>query len=280
MNIIYLKQAVKAKVNSSETSRAIKGIVNDVLGNGEVESVVIKTSEIEDAGAGCSILVATTSKSNKIMICTVGASTQDFTCVTDNNKEINEVVRSFEYVMFMSKKVANISSMDNILNDLKENKDLAEAIKTVATVATNARYKTLITGSHGEILGRNKENRYVGAVVTDLMTEERDRDIEVELAGRKGKLHLFQLVPLLEEELDVIKEFEDNAIADILAVSFIQNDKDIFTNRKKLFNFSDIINAHTVDRDKLEKAGIKFEKDKPLINTLEHVNTVLNLKSN
>lgn len=279
MNIIYLKQAVKTKVNTTETCKAIKKIIKNVLGDGNVEFVTIKTADIEGVGAGCNILVATTDKSNKIMISTLGASNQDFTCVTDDNKTISEVVRSFEYTMFMNKKVANISNFINIVEESKNNKDLYEALLTIGRIATNARYTNLISGSYGEVLDENTKSRYSGVVITDLMDNNNTYDIELDVLGRKGKLHLFQVIPLLKDEIEIIKEFEDAAIADVIATSFIYNDKDVFTNRRKLFNFSDVINAHTVDRDKLEEAGIKFEKDKPVINTLEHVNKVLELKS-
>lgn len=278
MNIIYLKQAVKAKVNTVDTSKEIKKIVNDILGPGEVESKIIKTANIDGAGAGCSVLLATTNKSSRLMLTTIGASCQDITCVVEENKKIEEVVRSFEYTMFMSKKVAGITSLSELDNE--GNKDFNEAIQTIARIATNARHRNLIAGNYGEVLDKDTDSRYSGVVITDLMNKDRTSEIDLEVIGRRGKTHLLQVVPLLKEELEIIKEFEDSAIADVIATSFISSEKDVFTNRRKLFNFSDVINAHTVDREKLEKAGIEFEKDKPLINTLEHVNIVLELKSN
>ena len=284
MNIVFLKQAVKEKVNSHDTIKALKSIVNEALGGGDVTYTVVRTSDIVGVGAGCNILVATTNKSNKIILFTVGASNQDFTCMIEDNKEIKEEIKSFEYAMFISKKLVNTDNLDDILNEAKNNKDLAEAMLTIGRMATNARYTNLISGSYGEVINSEDNSinnaRYSGVVVTDLMNKDKTCDIETEVISRKGKLHLFQVIPLLKEEMEIVKEFEDSAIADVIAASFIYSDKDTFTNRKKLFNFSDVINAHTVDRNKLEEAGIKFEKDKPLINTLEHINKVLELKSN
>jgi hypothetical protein len=269
MNIIYIKQAVKTKVNKRDTVKAVESKLAEMLGEKEgtkLKTAIINTSEIPNVQGGGSVLLASNESETKFIAISIGASTKDILCVTDDGKESNY---SFEYAMLIDKKVFNGISIDNVLDNIEDNQDLLEALTIIGSIATNGRYAGLISGNYGEVNDTDTKCRYHGVSFIDYKNTETMNDIETEVLGRKGKLHLLQVVPLLQNELDVLRYLDDSAMTEVISLNMVKDNKATFNNRKKSFNFINIFNKEHITDAVIEELGLKKDKSGELNITKE-----------
>ena len=277
MNIIYIKQAVKAKVNKKDTQSALLKTIADVLkeDTNTLEHCVINTSDIDGVEAGGSILLVANQKLNKYVAMSLGASTKDVLCVTDDGLD---ATYSFEYVLHIDKKVTNGKHVNELLEESKTNSELHEALKMVGSIADKARFDGVLSGNYGE-LAVDDSSRYKGILIVDYRNFDAHCDIETEVLGRKGKLHLLQIVPTLSDEIDIVKLFEDPAMTEIVAMSMCKNGLGTFSNRKKKFNFSNVLPMEGFTEDDCKNIGASIDKDNNfVITTKEQVEKFLELK--
>ena len=274
MSIIYIKQALKTKVNRKDTEKAIVKNIASVLGTDDIEYVTIKTDDIDKVKAGSHLILASDTGLTKYVAISCGTSTKDIECLTDDGEQ---VTYHFEYVLMIDKKVCNGKRVNELMEEAKTNKDLAEALNMAGFIATNARYDTLISGQYGKLNKTN--NRYNGLLVIDY-TDENGKDIEFDVVGRKGKLHLMRLVPALQDEIDVIGYIEDPVMTEICTVGMIKDNKGIFSNRKKPFNFANVLPVDKIDDTLCEKLGLRRDsKGNILISNLKDLESYMELYS-
>lgn len=275
MSIIYIKQAIKTKVNRKDTEKAIVKNIASVLGTDEVEYVTIKTGDIDKVMSGSNIILASDKKLSKYVAISCGTSTKDIDCLTDDGEQ---VTYHFEYALMIDKKVCNGKKVTELVEEAKTNKDLAEALNIVGFISTNARYDTLISGQYGRL--NREDNRFNGLLVIDF-TDENGKDIEFDVVGRKGKLHLMRLVPALKDEIDVIGYIEDPVMTEICTLGMIKDNKGTFSNRKKPFNFANVLPVDKIDNTVCEKLGLRRDsKGNILISNLKDIESYMELYSN
>lgn len=274
MSIIYIKQAIKTKVNKKDTEKAVIKNIASILGTNDVEYTTIKTGDIDKVMAGSNIILASDKKLTKYVAISCGTSTKDIDCLTDDG---TQVTYHFEYALMIDKKVCNGKRVSELMEEAKVNKDLAEALNMVGFISTNARYDTLISGQHGRL--NREDNRFKGLLVLDF-TDANGKDIEFDVIGRKGKLHLMRLVPALKDEIDVIGYIEDPVMTEICTLGMIKDGKGNFSNRKKGFNFGNVLPVDKIDDAMCEKLGLhKDSKGKILISNLKDIENYMELYS-
>ena len=258
MNIIYIKQYTKVKVNKRDTEMALTAKLADIIGENvdNIEHCMINTSEIDGLNAGGSILLVSNKTKSKYIAVSIGASTKDIWCITDDGKD---GTYSFEYVLQIDKKVFKDKSVYEALDESRNNKELLEALRMIGTVANNARFDGVLSGNYGEINDDN--NNYKGILVVDYINSKTDKDIELEVIGRKGKLHLLQIVPVLKDEMEVVKLFEDPVMTEIIALAMCKDKKGTFNNRKKVFNFAAVLPLDDFTKEDCDKIGASIDKD-------------------
>lgn len=279
MNIIYIKQAVKAKVNKRDTYKAIKSILHKILGckENEVKSVIINTSDIKDVTAGSSIILASNGNDTKFVAVSCGASNKDILCTTDFAETGNYM---FEYAMLIDKKIFNSMTIEDVAENINnvDSKDMNEALAIIGTIATNARYQSLVSGNFGVINEEKaKDSRYQGIVVVDFKESDRETDLETEVIGRRGKLHIMQVVPLLESEINGLRYFDDPAMSEITALGMIKDSKGLYSNRQKQFNFANVMPVSKMNEETIKELGLAVDKEnKPIILTDKDIDKVIN----
>lgn len=276
MNIIYINQAVKAKTNKREIEKALKIGLEKVFGTTKdnIETAVINTNSIEGIEAGASILVASTKDLQKYAIISLGASTKDIWCVTDR---VHDVHCSFEYIMTVDKSVFNGAHVSDTLKEAETNSTLAEAIKMMGIIANVARYDTFISGRYGQAQG-GSDKVFSGLAVTDYVNEG-GNEINLNVVGRKGRLHLMRIVPLLSEEYNIVKYFDDTTMTELVAIGMVGDGLGDFKDRAAVFNFSKVVTADTLTDSEIEQ--LKLSRDangKVVINTLKEVEDFMELK--
>ena len=274
MNIIHIKQSIKTKVNKMKTREAIKKTLPEILDSKDFEYVVVSTDKL-GVGAGGELFIASNIDRTKYAVISIGASNKDMLCVLEDLSEIN---RSFEYVMFIDKKITSGKSVEEIVESFGTNKDITEALTIMGKIAVNGRYSTLVSGMFGDIVADdNKTDRYSSVSMTDLRTSDLDHDVEMEVVGKRGKVHLLHVVPLVRAESDALKYLDDHGITEIFTLFLIKEGKGSYSNRRKSFNFASMIDLSKLDRETVETAGLKFEGDRPAIYKVEDIEKALSL---
>jgi hypothetical protein len=277
MNIAYVMQSVKTKVNKRDTEKALVNELPRILitDKSNIEYIVASTDSIDGAEAGSSILLASTSDLEKYVAITLGASAKDIWCTTDDGNDSNY---HFEYGMTIDKEVFNGKHVSEALEEVKSNKELSEALRMIGIIATNARYETLLAGRYGEA-ENNENNQYSGLAITDYFDNEYN-DIDIEVTGRKGKLHLLRMVPLNKNEMEVIKSLNDGQLTDIFALGMIKDNIGSFQlNRTSSYNFATILCSKALSDEEIKQLNLeKDSKGNVIIDTADKVEAYMNLK--
>lgn len=273
MNIIYIKQAVKVKVNKRDTEKAILTKISDIIGEDKdnIEYVTINTGEIPGIQGGSHVMLVSDKKLSKYVAISLGASSKDILCVTDDGEDSNY---SFEYVLHIDKKITNEKRVTELLDEIETNKDLYEALKMIGSISTHARFETSLSGNYGK-LPKEYVERYSGLIVVDCLDKNK-QDINIEVLGRKGKLHLLQLVPVIESEMEIVEYLDDQVLNELIALAMIKNKKGVFTNRKKSFNFATVLPIDSLSEQDFKSLNIPLDKNnKPVITKLNEVKTYI-----
>ena len=276
MNIIFIKQALKVKTNKRDIEKALKGVITKVLDttSDNIETAIFNTSNINGIDAGASILVASTKDLEKYAILSVGASTKDIWCITDN---AGDKTYCFEYAMSVDKNVFNGINVKDTLEEIKTNKKLFEAVKMMGVIANSARYDTLISGRYGQAMGTD-ESIYSGLSVVDYLDKD-NNDIDTEVLGRKGQMHLLRVVPLLKDEFEIIKYLDDFTMTEIASLALIKDNKGDFSDRTDKFNFSPILPVESITDDEINKLGLDVDNEgKAIITNVDQVDAFMELK--
>lgn len=276
MNIIFIKQALKVKTNKRDIEKALKGTLIKIFNttSDNIETAVFNTSNINGIEAGASILVASTKDLEKYAILSVGASTKDIWCITDN---AGDKTYCFEYAMSVDKSVFNGVNVNDTLEEIKTNKKLFEAVKMMGIIANSARYDTLISGRYGQAMGTD-ESIYSGLSVVDYLDKD-SNDIDTEVIGRKGQMHLLRIVPLLRDEFEVIKYLDDFTMTELSSLAMIKDNKGDFSDRTEKFNFSPILPVESLTDDEINKLGLDVDNnDKAIITNASQVDAFMELK--
>jgi hypothetical protein len=240
MYIAGIKQIIKVKqTNKKEITKELVKNLSKLVGGTEdnVEYTTIESRSIPGIKAGGTVLLLSDSKHTKYIASTVGTSTKDCLCV---DKHLNELNYSFEYTLWIDKKITKGEPVDKLLDLSNENPDLLEALRMIGEISTSSRYSTPLHGEVGRMGNAEtaKSLRFPGLVVTDLFDVSDGSDVEFEVPGRRGKIHLMQLVPTTKDELEIIEYFEERKFAEGLALMLIRDKKNVFTNRKKSYDFA------------------------------------------
>ena len=276
MNIIFIKQALKVKTNKRDIEKALKGVITKVLDttSDNIETAIFNTSNINGIDAGASILVASTKDLEKYAILSVGASTKDIWCITDN---AGDKTYCFEYAMSVDKNVFNGINVKDTLEEIKTNKKLFEAVKMMGVIANSARYDTLISGRYGQAMGTD-ESIYSGLSVVDYLDKD-NNDIDTEVLGRKGQMHLLRVVPLLKDEFEIIRYLDDFTMTEIASLDLIKDNKGDFSDRTDKFNFSPILPVESLTDDEINKLGLDVDNEgKAIITNVDQVDAFMELK--
>lgn len=276
MNIIFIKQALKVKTNKRDIEKALKGVITKVLDttSDNIETAIFNTSNINGIDAGASILVASTKDLEKYAILSIGASTKDIWCITDN---AGDKTYCFEYAISVDKNVFNGINVKDTLEEIKTNKKLFEAVKMMGVIANSARYDTLISGRYGQAMGTD-ENIYSGLSVVDYLDKD-NNDIDIEVLGRKGQMHLLRVVPLLKDEFEIIKYLDDFTMTEIASLALIKDNKGDFSDRTDKFNFSPILPVESLTDDEINKLGLDVDNEgKAIITNVDQVDAFMELK--
>lgn len=276
MNIIFIKQALKVKTNKRDIEKALKGVITKVLDttSDNIETAIFNTSNINGIDAGASILVASTNDLEKYAILSVGASTKDIWCITDN---AGDKTYCFEYAMPVDKNVFNGINVKDTLEEIKTNKKLFEAVKMMGVIANSARYDTLISGRYGQAMGTD-ESIYSGLSVVDYLDKD-NNDIDTEVLGRKGQMHLLRVVPILKDEFEIIKYLDDFTMTEIASLALIKDNKGDFSDRTDKFNFSPILPVESLTDDEINKLGLDVDNEgKAIITNVDQVDAFMELK--
>lgn len=276
MNIIFIKQALKVKTNKRDIEKALKGVITKVLDttSDNIETAIFNTSNINGIDAGASILVASTKDLEKYAILSVGASTKDIWCITDN---AGDKTYCFEYAMSVDKNVFNGINVKDTLEEIKTNKKLFEAVKMMGVIANSARYDTLISGRYGQAMGTD-ESIYSGLSVVDYLDKD-NNDIDTEVLGRKGQMHLLRVVPLLKDEFEIIRYLDDFTMTEIASLALIKDNKGDFSDRTDKFNFSPILPVESLTDDEINKLGLDVDNEgKAIITNVDQVDAFMELK--
>lgn len=276
MNIIFIKQALKIKTNKRDIEKALKGVITKVLDttSDNIETAIFNTSNINGIDAGASILVASTKDLEKYAILSVGASTKDIWCITDN---AGDKTYCFEYAMSVDKNVFNGINVKDTLEEIKTNKKLFEAVKMMGVIANSARYDTLISGRYGQAMGTD-ESIYSGLSVVDYLDKD-NNDIDTEVLGRKGQMHLLRVVPLLKDEFEIIRYLDDFTMTEIASLALIKDNKGDFSDRTDKFNFSPILPVESLTDDEINKLGLDVDNEgKAIITNVDQVDAFMELK--
>lgn len=276
MNIIFIKQALKVKTNKRDIEKALKGVITKVLDttSDNIETAIFNTSNINGINAGASILVASTKDLEKYAILSVGASTKDIWCIADN---AGDKTYCFEYAMSVDKNVFNGINVKDTLEEIKTNKKLFEAVKMMGVIANSARYDTLISGRYGQAMGTD-ESIYSGLSVVDYLDKD-NNDIDTEVLGRKGQMHLLRVVPLLKDEFEIIKYLDDFTMTEIASLALIKDNKGDFSDRTDKFNFSPILPVESLTDDEINKLGLDVDNEgKAIITNVDQVDAFMELK--
>lgn len=286
MNIIFIKQAIKVKVNKRDTERALKEALESVFDTtlDNIETAVFNTNSINGIEAGASIIVASTKDLEKYAILSLGASTKDIWCITDNKEDMSRIADNgkettycFEYIMTVDKKVFNGIHVKDTLKEIETNGKLYEAIKIVGIVANTARYDTLISGRYGQAMGTTS-NIYSGLSVVDCLDKD-SNDINVSMVGRKGRLHLLRIAPLLKDEFEVVKYIDDFTMTELVSLAMIRDNKGDFSDRTDKFNFSPVLPVETLSKDDIKQLGLEVDNNgKPIITTACQVRDFMDMK--
>lgn len=276
MNIIFIKQALKVKTNKRDIEKALKSVITKVLDttSDNIETAIFNTSNINGIDAGASILVASTKDLEKYAILSVGASTKDIWCITDN---AGDKTYCFEYAMSVDKNVFNGINVKDTLEEIKTNKKLFEAVKMMGVIANSARYDTLISGRYGQAMGTD-ESIYSGLSVVDYLDKD-NNDIDTEVLGRKGQMHLLRVVPLLKDEFEIIRYLDDFTMTEIASLALIKDNKGDFSDRTDKFNFSPILPVESLTDDEINKLGLDVDNEgKAIITNVDQVDAFMELK--
>ncbi len=276
MNIIFIKQALKVKTNKRDIEKALKGTLTKIFNttSDNIETAVFNTSNINGIEAGASILVASTKDLERYAILSVGASTKDIWCITDN---AGDRTYCFEYAMSVDKGVFNGVNVNDTLEEIKTNKKLFEAVKMMGIIANSARYDTLISGRYGQAMGTD-ESIYSGLSVVDYLDKD-NNDIDTEVIGRKGQMHLLRIVPLLKDEFEVIKYLDDFTMTELSSLAMIKDNKGDFADRTEKFNFSPILPVESLTDDEINKLGLDVDNNgKAIITNASQVDAFMELK--
>ena len=276
MNIIFIKQALKVKTNKRDIEKALKETLTKVFdtSSDNIETAVFNTSNINGIEAGASILVASTKDLEKYAILSVGASTKDIWCITDN---AGDRTYCFEYAMSVDKSVFNGINVKDTLEEIKTNKKLFEAVKMMGIIANSARYDTLISGRYGQAMGTD-ESIYSGLSVVDYLDKD-NNDIDTEVIGRKGQMHLLRIVPLLKDEFEVIKYLDDFTMTELSSLAMIKDNKGDFSDRTEKFNFSPILPVENLTDDEINKLSLDIDNSgKVIITNASQVDAFMELK--
>lgn len=286
MNIIFIKQAIKVKVNKRDTERALKEALESVFDTtlDNIETTILNTSNINGIEAGASIIVASTKDLEKYAILSLGASTKDIWCITDSNEDISriedngkETTYCFEYVMTVDKEIFKGIHVEDTLKEIETNGKLCEAIKMMGIIANTARYDTLISGRYGQAMGTTS-NIYSGLSVVDYLDKD-SNDINVSMIGRKGRLHLLRVIPLLTDEFEVVKYIDDLTMTELASLAMIRDNKGNFSDRTDKFNFSAVLPVETLSEDEIEKLGFEVDDNgKPVITKACQVRDFMDMK--
>lgn len=286
MNIIFIKQAIKVKVGKRDTEKALNTTLEKIFDttSDNIETAVFNTSNVNGVEAGASVLVASTKNLEKYAILSLGASTKDIWCITDSKKDMErfaddgtETTYCFEYAMTVDKEIFNGTHVADTLTEAETNIKLHEALKIMGIIANSARYDTLISGRYGQAMG-DTQNIYSGLAVVDYFDKD-GKDIDVEVRGRKGKLHLLRIVPLLSDEFDIVKFIDDFAMTELVALAMTKDNKGDFSDRKDKFNFSPVLPVDTLTESDIKTLGFELDEDrKPVITTKQQVSDFLDIK--
>lgn len=276
MNIIYIKQALKVKCNKRDTEKAIVKELTNIFETTEdnIEVTVLNTNSIEGIAAGGSVLLACTTDLEKYAIISIGASTKDIQCITD---DVKDAIYSFEYVLTVDKKVFKGKGAVEAVKDINTNDELSEALRMMGMVANTAKYDTLLSGRYGAVEDKADcdRNKYSGILITDF-TSSNDEDINIEVTGRRGKLHLLRIVPILSEEMKVIKYLQDSVMTDLIALAMVKDNKGSFDCRHGKFNFASVL---PVTEDTASALNIEADTDgKAIIDTFDKFESFMNYK--
>lgn len=276
MNIIFIKQAVKVKANKRDTELALKDTLETIFDTtlDNIETATFSTSNVNGIEAGASIMVASTKDLEKYAILSIGAGTKDIWCITDKG---TENTYCFEYAMSVDKKVFNCAHVADTLKEAETNSKLSEALKMMGIIANSARYDTLISGRYGQAMG-DSQNIYSGLAVVDYFDKD-GNDIDVEVRGRKGKMHLLRIVPLLENEFEIVKYIDDFTMTELVALAMVKDAKGDFSSRTDKFNFSPVLPVDTLTDEEIKTIGLNRDADGNLvIETKQQVDSFLNIK--
>lgn len=277
MNIIHVQQALKGNINVQRTLTAILSIVHNIIGVGAFEYTVVKTADIHGVKAGANIVALHNKDTNVFAFVTIGASNTDLLCVTD---KMEELTRSFEYVMYVDKKIIGDKTLAEIFEQKDVSKDIVAVLEIIGNIANTARHGYLLPGNCGKISEDTATIvRYNGVVVSDLK-DENNLDVETSVLGRRGMTHILKITPLLDSEIDVLKYLDSASINIAIASVFEAEDKGTYSNRRKKFNFATLIpesKLNAIDASELSKLGIKKEKEHLVVNTVEELSGILRL---
>lgn len=286
MNIIFIKQAIKVKPSKRDTENALSKVLEKIFDTtaDNIEKAVFNTSNINGVEAGASIIVASTKDLEKYAILSLGASTKDIWCITDSKEDMSRIndngvdtTYCFEYAMTVDKNIFNGVHVEDTLKESEVNGKLNEALKIMGIIANSARYDTLISGRYGQAIG-DTQNIYSGLTVVDYFDKD-GKDINVEVKGRKGTLHMLRVVPLLSDEFDIVKFIDDFAMTELVSLYMIRDNKGDFTNRTDKFNFSPVLPIESLTGDDIKKLGFDVDSDgKPIITLKQHVSEFLDFK--
>ena len=276
MNIIFIKQAVKVKANKRDTEVALKSTLETIFDTtlDNIETAVFSTSNVNGIEAGASIMVASTKDLEKYAVLSVGAGTKDIWCITDKG---TENTYCFEYAMTVDKEVFNGVHVADTLKEAEVNEKLHEALKIMGIIANSARYDTLISGRYGQAMG-DSQNIYSGLAVVDYFDKD-GNDIDVDVIGRKGKMHLLRIVPLLGDEFEIVKYIDDFTMTELVALAMIKDTKGDFSSRTDKFNFSPVLPVETLTEDDIKTLGFEVDDNgNPVITLKQQVDSFLNFK--
>ena len=179
--------------------------------------------------------------------------------------------------MSVDKNVFNGINVKDTLEEIKTNKKLFEAVKMMGVIANSARYDTLISGRYGQAMGTD-ESIYSGLSVVDYLDKD-NNDIDTEVLGRKGQMHLLRVVPLLKDEFEIIRYLDDFTMTEIASLALIKDNKGDFSDRTDKFNFSPILPVESLTDDEINKLGLDVDNEgKAIITNVDQVDAFMELK--